>query len=78
MNNEENEILDKEKRLWDGKESSNPQDLIIDDCCLAAPILERWPHIAESERVRIAAHLEHCKECRQKALDRERSVPMSE
>ena len=50
--------------------------LSVEDCNEARELIARWPSLAESERMRLAPHLERCESCRTHACAAEKNTPL--
>ena len=50
--------------------------LSVADCNETRELIARWPSLAESERMRLAPHLERCESCRARALEAEKITPL--
>lgn len=50
--------------------------LVVGDCDEAKELIAHWPSLAESDRMRLAPHLEECALCRARVLEAERDMPL--
>lgn len=50
--------------------------LMVGDCIEARELIAHWPSLAESDRMRLAPHLEECALCHMSAFEAERDTPL--
>lgn len=56
---------------------ADDRTLVVGNCNEAQELIARWPSLAESDRMRLASHLEKCALCRARALEAERDTPFA-